>query len=264
MAEIKELKETKQKEDDILLAIAAGNRQPVIPHLEFEYSDISIHEDLYKLVQYSCEEVCSTKEQVNKVMKLWTTFLEPMLGIPSQPHGTEGTEDVGKSNCPAMNCTASIVRESDGSSGGGAIVMNSKQPKAASNEDENTSPELANSCRTMANGDTVSKENVFLNVDHACRDDTICNTFLPENEQKNIDVTDKMTGLNTQVASGERGAHSNASFATGAEISHGKTSLEVTSGLYLGVDSTICILHSTLLCDWVGLVIFRVFSFGVF
>lgn len=211
MAEIKDLKEIKQKEDDILLAIAAGNRQPVIPHLEFDYSDISIHEDLYKLVQYSCEEVCSTKEQVNKVMRLWMTFLEPMLGVPSQSHKTESTEDVGKTKCRAMNCTVSIVRESDGSPSGGPIVMNSQQPKAASNEDENTSPELANSCRTMENGDTVSKESKFLNVDHACRDDTICSI---------------------QAASGERFTQSNASFATGAEISHGKTSLEATSGLY--------------------------------
>lgn len=233
MAEIKELKETKQKEDDFLLAIAAGNRQPIVPHMEFEFSDIGIHEDLYKLVQYSCEEVCSTKEQVNKVMRLWTTFLEPMFGVPPRPHGAEGTEDVGKSKLRPMNCTASSIGESDGSPGGDAIIMNSKPPKAAINE---------NVCRTVANGD-LAKENKYLDVDHVRKDDTICNTLWSEKEQKTIDAIDKMSGLNTQVAYGERVANSNTSFATGAEISHGKISLEVTSGMYLKVNSKIRVLH---------------------
>ncbi|KAL6556145.1 suppressor of nup116-c lethal [Orobanche gracilis] len=47
LAEIKEIKEKQQKGDDIIQSIAAGNRHPLIPHLEFEYSDAGIHEDLY-------------------------------------------------------------------------------------------------------------------------------------------------------------------------------------------------------------------------
>ncbi|KAH7832821.1 hypothetical protein Vadar_000280 [Vaccinium darrowii] len=93
MAEIKEIKEKTQKVDDVVLAIAAGagNRYPIIPRQEFDYPDNDTHEDLYKLIKYSCEEVCSTKEQLNKVMRLWTTFLEPMLGIPSWHRSLENS-----------------------------------------------------------------------------------------------------------------------------------------------------------------------------
>ncbi|KAF5479524.1 hypothetical protein F2P56_000335 [Juglans regia] len=227
VAEIKELKDTKQKEDDFLLSIAAGHRQLVVPHLEFEYSDISIHEDLYKLVQYSCEEVCSTKEQVNKVMRLWTTFLEPMLGVPSRPHDIEDTEDVGKSKRRSINCTASSIGESDESPGDDAAIMDSKQP--GSDENKNTLPELAKFCGTIANGN-LAKENNYLGINLVGRDDTICNTLWPDKELKNTDVTHKLSGLNTQVASGKQIADSNPSFATGPEFSHVKTSLEVTSG----------------------------------
>ncbi|XP_031274581.1 paired amphipathic helix protein Sin3-like 2 [Pistacia vera] len=80
VAEIKELKENKLAEDNVLFAIAAGHQQPVIPHQEYVYSYLSIHEDLYKLVQYSysCEEMCSIKERVNKAMKRWTTFFNKL------------------------------------------------------------------------------------------------------------------------------------------------------------------------------------------
>ncbi|CAI0386549.1 unnamed protein product [Linum tenue] len=96
LAEIKEISENKRKEDDMLLAFAAGNRRPIVPNLEFEYPDLDVHEDLYQLIKYSCGEVCTT-EQLDKVMKIWTTFLEPMLGVPSRPQGAaEDTEDVVK------------------------------------------------------------------------------------------------------------------------------------------------------------------------
>lgn len=95
VAEIKEIKENMQKEDDTLLAVAAGNKRPMVPHFKFEYFDNDIHEDLFKLIRFSCEEICSTKEDQNKVLKLWTTFLEPMLGISSHAHGV-GSVEVGK------------------------------------------------------------------------------------------------------------------------------------------------------------------------
>lgn len=43
MTEIKEMKEKTQKVDDVVLVIAAASRHPVIPNLEFEYSDTDIH-----------------------------------------------------------------------------------------------------------------------------------------------------------------------------------------------------------------------------
>ncbi|XBI23267.1 hypothetical protein VPH35_048546 [Triticum aestivum] len=86
VTEIKEINEKKRKEDDVLIAIAAGNRRPIVPNMSFEYVDANIHDDLYKIVKYSCGEVCGS-DQLDKVMKIWTTFLEPILGIPSRSHG---------------------------------------------------------------------------------------------------------------------------------------------------------------------------------
>lgn len=223
VAEIKELKEKKQIEDDILLAVAAGNRQSIVPHLEYEYLDISIHDDLYKLVQYSCEEVFSTKEQLNKAMRLYTTFLEPMLGVPSRPQGSEDDEDVEKSKNQAMNCTASSIGESDGSPGGDTATVNLKQPKSVCNEDENTLAEL----ESLANGDTLAKEGGSCDADHVSRNDNI----ELEKDQKNMDVPDKkrhpVTNMDNAWLS------SQPSYRTGAETKHGRTSLEVTSGLFL-------------------------------
>ncbi|GMI99169.1 SIN3-like 2 [Hibiscus trionum] len=154
LAGIKELKEKNQKEDDVLMASVAGHRQPLAPHLEHEYSDVNIHEDLYKLIEYSCEEMCSTKEQLNRVMRLWTTFLEPMLGVPPRHNGREGTDGAGKVQNPAVNCTA----ESDGSPGADAAV-NSGQLKAISDGEKNRSPELTNSCRNgLTKGEALARE----------------------------------------------------------------------------------------------------------
>ncbi|KAK9272549.1 hypothetical protein L1049_002922 [Liquidambar formosana] len=233
LAEIKEIKEKKQKEDDVLLATAAGNRRPIIPNLEFEYSVLDIHEDLFKLVQYSSEEVCTPKEQeqLNKVMRLWTTFLEPMLGVPSRPHGAEGAEDVVKTRHLDVKSSAASIGESDESPAADVIVMNSRQTKPASYGDDNALSELANSCRmSTANGDTLAKEDGFRDLDFTRRDDSFCNTLQSEKEQKNIAVTDKMSGFNIQVASGERLTNPNASLAIGAESSHGRTNTEVMSG----------------------------------
>ncbi|KAK9675722.1 hypothetical protein RND81_11G026400 [Saponaria officinalis] len=93
LAEVKEISEQKCQEDDSLLAIAAGNRWPIIPHMEFDYPDTELHEDLYQLMKYSCGEVC-TAEQLDKVMKIWTSFLEPMLGLPVRNQGGENPENV--------------------------------------------------------------------------------------------------------------------------------------------------------------------------
>ncbi|KAL6619882.1 hypothetical protein ACP70R_035021 [Stipagrostis hirtigluma subsp. patula] len=89
LAEIKEINDKKMKQDDVLLAIAAGDRRPIVPNMSFEYVDSDIHEDLYQIVKYSCGEVCSSSDQIDKVMRIWTTFLEPILGIQRRAHGAE-------------------------------------------------------------------------------------------------------------------------------------------------------------------------------
>ncbi|TXG58997.1 hypothetical protein EZV62_016826 [Acer yangbiense] len=226
----KELKENKHTEDDFLWAIVAAHRQPLIPHLEYEYPDIRIHKDLYKLVQYSCEEMCSTKEPVNKAMKLWTTFMEPILGVPPHPDCMEDAEDVGKRRHAAINNSASSVVESDGSPEADCTAGNSRQRKTSGSGNENTSAELNNLCRTaLANGNTVAKES-FQDLDLVGRDDLTCSTHQLEKEQKDADAADKRSGNSIQVASGERVANSIASRAIGAENRHGRTGTEATSG----------------------------------
>lgn len=56
------------KENEMLIAIAAGNRRPLISHLKYEYPDTAIHEDLYDIIKYPCEEVCISTEQSHKVI----------------------------------------------------------------------------------------------------------------------------------------------------------------------------------------------------
>ncbi|PPE00510.1 hypothetical protein GOBAR_DD02460 [Gossypium barbadense] len=208
VAEIKELKEKNQKEDDVLMASVAGHRQPPAPHLEYEYVDVNIHEDLYKLIEYSCEEMCSTKEQLNRVMRLWTTFLEPMLGVPPQRNGRKGIEGAGKAQNSAVNGTASSIAESDGSPGADATV-NSGQPKAASNGDGNSSSELTNSCRNgLTNRETLAKD------EHSGRVSRVDSK--PEKEIKF--TADKRPGIN-MVAIGIK-----------AENNQGRSNVEGTSG----------------------------------
>ncbi|XVE84974.1 hypothetical protein DITRI_Ditri17bG0054700 [Diplodiscus trichospermus] len=192
LVEIREISEKKRKEDDVLLAIAAGNRRPIIPNLEFEYPDPEIHEDLYQLIKYSCGEMCTT-EQLDKVMKIWTTFLEPMFGVPSRPQGAEDTEDVVKANNNVKNGSAS-VGESEESPGGGAAVMNSKHSNPFRNGDESIAPEQSSSSRYwLLNGDNGIKQ-----------------------------------GISKEASSTERLVNSNASFAR-LEQSNGRTSIGLSA-----------------------------------
>ncbi|KAK4477405.1 hypothetical protein RD792_016626, partial [Penstemon davidsonii] len=156
VAEIKEIKEKKQKEDDVLLTIAAGSRHSIIPNLEFEYPDTEVHEDVYKIIEYSCEEVCSTKEQLNKVLRFWTTFLEPMLGVNSRLHGSEAMEDGNASNHQTGENTATSIIESEGSPNANAAIF--KQPKPTCNGDSNLSPQQINFSKPgFTNVDTLAK-----------------------------------------------------------------------------------------------------------
>ncbi|XP_010553645.1 PREDICTED: paired amphipathic helix protein Sin3-like 5 isoform X2 [Tarenaya hassleriana] len=87
VAEIKDINDKKHK-DDMLHNFTAGAMHSLTPDLEFSYTDPQIHEDLYQLIKYYCEQISAT-EQSDKVMKIWITFLEPMFGIPSKPQGNE-------------------------------------------------------------------------------------------------------------------------------------------------------------------------------
>lgn len=143
----------------MLLSIAAGNRHSIIPDLEFEYSDPEIHDDIYKIIQYSCKEVCSTKEQLNKVLRFWTTFLEPMLGVHSRPHGSLATEDDAASKHRIVKNTMASTVESEDSPNADATTTSLKQPKPNCNGDSTTSPQQVNFSRiSFRNVDALTKE----------------------------------------------------------------------------------------------------------
>ncbi|KAK4772300.1 hypothetical protein SAY86_014075 [Trapa natans] len=214
LAEIKEISEKKRKEDDVLLAIAAGNRRPLTPDLEFEYADPDIHEDLHQLIKYSCAEVCST-EQLDKVMKIWNTFLEPMLGVPSRPHGAEDTED-------AINATVNQVDKSSPASlgrgdGGGSGTLNSRQMINPSKSRELSQDQSANCRNWSVNGNNREEEGAAQNADHALRKSCLLAKV------KNNVLTDDTPGVS-------RLSDSNASLVAVAEQSNGRTGIENTSG----------------------------------
>ncbi|XP_058193271.1 paired amphipathic helix protein Sin3-like 3 [Rhododendron vialii] len=229
LTEIKEISETKNKEDDVLLAIAAGNRRPIIPHMEFEYPDSDIHEDLYQLIKYSCIEVC-TNEQLDKVMKIWTTFLEPMLGVPSRSsQGTEDTEHVMK----AKNQVSRSVAEGDASPVAGTTVTSTKLSSPSRNGDERTSPEQSSAClASLVNGDNVAKKDGPHNANHAgFKTDALCNIPQLGNVPSAGIVSDETSVVSRQASSNEQLACFNTSLVAGTDECHGRTNMENKSGL---------------------------------
>lgn len=158
LSEIKVISEKKRKEDDVILAIAAGNTRPVISNLDYEFSDPDIHEDLYQLIKYSCAEVC-TSEQLEKVMKIWTTFLEPMFGVPSRPEDVEDTEDVEKSNTHAAKSTAANLGETDCRAGDRATISDPSQSDNLRNADEHNAQHSRSSRVWLQNDENVVREN---------------------------------------------------------------------------------------------------------
>ncbi|XP_010317098.1 paired amphipathic helix protein Sin3-like 2 isoform X5 [Solanum lycopersicum] len=159
VAEIKEIKDQKLKEDDMILAIAAGSRHPISPHLDFEFSDPEVHEDLYKFIKYSCKEVCSTEEQLNKVLRFWTTFLEPMFGVTNRLHGSEAADDDILSKHHGLKRNGTSIGDSDGSPSMDASTTKSKKSKVVCNGDAKCSPQRLNSSRiSVANTDAHPKE----------------------------------------------------------------------------------------------------------
>ncbi|KAJ9549153.1 hypothetical protein OSB04_021696 [Centaurea solstitialis] len=84
LAEIKETSEEKSIEDNIRQCIAPGKKQNSVPHQEFKYAALDIHEDLYQVMKYSVAQ-SGSPEQIDKAVRIWTTFVEPMLGVPPRP-----------------------------------------------------------------------------------------------------------------------------------------------------------------------------------
>ncbi|KAL3694267.1 hypothetical protein R1sor_007918 [Riccia sorocarpa] len=104
ITEIKELSEKKRREDDSAVAVASGNRRPLIPDLKFSYPDPSVHEDVFKIIKYSLDEVCNTVEQSQKILRMWTDVIEPFFDVARRAQGAEERADAGGSKTqPSTN-----------------------------------------------------------------------------------------------------------------------------------------------------------------
>ncbi|GMH20693.1 hypothetical protein Nepgr_022534 [Nepenthes gracilis] len=93
-------------------------------------------------------------------MRLWTTFLEPMLGVASHLCRDDGAEDIVKAHHCIVRNGRITVGETNGNSDCDSTLVNSKQLKLVSNG-ENTSLDVAKSCGSnVISGDTSAREDV--------------------------------------------------------------------------------------------------------
>ncbi|KAI9118992.1 hypothetical protein K1719_009667 [Acacia pycnantha] len=106
MAEIKEIKE-KLPNQEWLQATADVYKLSPIPHMQFSYSDAEIHEDLYELVCYASEEIVGSRCLLDKMLGIWTTFLEPMLGVHSRSDKLAATEN-RRDGSENVDCNAKV------------------------------------------------------------------------------------------------------------------------------------------------------------
>ncbi|KAF8110006.1 hypothetical protein N665_0088s0024 [Sinapis alba] len=148
LAEIKDISEKKYQED-LLQAISVRTMPYFTPDLEFNYCDSQIHEDLYLLIKYYCDELCAT-EQADKVMKLWTTFLEPMFGLLSRTQGNLAMDEKLKGNNQELHDACVAVKDS-------ASGSNRKHPR---------SPEKLNKEKPAVQGSSPGKDVSSKTVKH--------------------------------------------------------------------------------------------------
>ncbi|KAM7250897.1 hypothetical protein ACFE04_022780 [Oxalis oulophora] len=117
LTDVKDISMKNCNEDEALLSFFSESKRSTIPHLTFEFPDPDLHEDLYQLVKYSCGEIC-TSNQFDKIMKIWTTFLEPMLRIPYrqnavEPNDLAADEPMASSQVSESVRQLSVEREED-------------------------------------------------------------------------------------------------------------------------------------------------------
>ncbi|KAL6848318.1 hypothetical protein ACP4OV_022446 [Aristida adscensionis] len=222
LTEIKEINEKKRKEDDVLLAIAAGNRRPIVPNMSFEYIDSEIHEDIHKIIKYSCGEVCNSSDQLDKVMRIWTTFLEAILGVQPRSHGTEDPDLIKPKSRTTKSGLASVA-ESNAVTG---VVA--KQGHA----DESVPHEQEPSSRArLVNGVVADTQNGFHDADRAVRrGEETSNAALNGRVHGAVSVADEASALSARNTSAERSAENIAVVRT-EQHSHAKANSELTSGV---------------------------------
>ncbi|KAI3720274.1 hypothetical protein L6452_21187 [Arctium lappa] len=215
LAEIKEISEEKSKEENIYQHFASGKMQDTMPHQEFKYCDLDVHEDMYQLMKYYIPQNC-TPEQFDKVMKIWT-FVEPMFNVPPRPQFINGNQDVAKTSNPTVK-SGSTVRQSDGKDVHSTIGF--KQSTTANGNDKVLAEHSGFSRACLVNNNNGVKENGSHITNHFGRKSgTSCITRKHETLKINVQSTDETSQIG--------GVHSSGLCITSAKP--GKAALE--SGL---------------------------------
>lgn len=197
---IKEISEKQQKEDDALLSIAAGNRRPVVPDLKFEFPDSDVHKDVYELIKYACGEICTT-DQFDEVMKVWTTFLEPMLGVPPHPECVEEIEDSSRANNHVTKNLVLDIGESDGSPAKVTAISNCKQSNPSRIGGENTPPENSSSSPVwLGSNDNGVKEDNSHDQDHDVHKSDMLGRTCKPGKEHTTELSNETSRTATQVA----------------------------------------------------------------
>lgn len=188
LAEIKEISKKQHEEDNVLLTIATGARRPVIPNMEFQLPDSDIHVYVYWLIKNSCQYMCSA-ERSDQVLKVYTTLLEPMLGVSSHLQHTENTEGDFVKAGVVVNGVAPCTGESDGSPIGVAATTNIRRSDVANSPQEPSS----SSARSVSNDDRVDEDN-FHDPDHISdNSDTIYEKHNLKKVENNVTSMDEMS-----------------------------------------------------------------------
>eukprot|EP01018_Ginkgo_biloba_P004031 Gb_11760 [translate_table: standard] len=225
LLEIKEINEKKRKEDGVLLAIAAGNRRLLIPHLKYEYPDPAINEDLSQIIRYSSNEVCTTVEQYDKVMRIWTIFSELMFGVLPQPQVVEDLEDVLRSKSSDTKNIRAFTGESDGTAGANfGNSTNTTQLTSGGKSKDNTETETTIFDRLkMGNGEAPNHgDSVDESNQNQRRDDGLFRNLRIKKLQPLISTAYEVDGTSSCA---ERFENTNAVYAVGADSTSGRLGL---------------------------------------
>lgn len=188
--------------------------------MSFEYQDPELHEDLYQLIKYSCGEMCST-EQLDKVMKVWTEFLEPMFGVPSRPQGAEDREDAVKSTT-SQNLKCGSASEGSPPQNGASVANSARSNGPRKSSESNQLRQASDSERDV----TASKTSDALLCDSTQNDKTPKNLTTPDERPERPETK--------QAVSNERVHSSNAPPVDGLlPQRNGKTSVLSIAGKHI-------------------------------
>ncbi|KAG6499958.1 hypothetical protein ZIOFF_039772 [Zingiber officinale] len=94
-------------EDNLLLESVTGNGHSS-PTMVFEYADREIHDVLHKIMEFYCGNYYNSKEEMDNVMRIWTTFLEPIFGVLTWLKDTESSKEKKYNSRSSVSTSAHI------------------------------------------------------------------------------------------------------------------------------------------------------------